>query len=416
MAVNTAVQPVANPANAAQAQMNLARKTLFKSIMSKLTQDQGPEKEQVIAFTPGAVSSTPTSLRTDRKIKFIDLTLTVRITNGATAPVFSSGSALLGTPLFRLLNQVTIRGTHLALQTIQPIIIDGETQAELNMIYLSNYTPTWDISVNLGALTRNGALSTTANATQDIRLVLPIPCFPLGLAMAEAPLNCIHGPDFPGNLYVDVLCGDSTALGNTGGAITFSAYGSSSGTGSIEIDTERPLLTVDLMNKITSAVPFRVIQFAQPSAAIVAGGNGVVLQNLFVGGGRNTTRIYVKAGTKQTSPALTGSLQAWASLSDAVLSLTTPALDLRPLRFQGNDITMIDYFSRSSARISPVGWRIFDFISTPGEGVANVKAAFPSSQLTAARQFSVTANAVATANGLCAVVQEMIYGSGSINV
>jgi hypothetical protein len=52
-----------------------------RALLSRVTRDQGPEFEQTLNWANTTQLSTPTSLRTDRKIKFIDLHIRGRITN-----------------------------------------------------------------------------------------------------------------------------------------------------------------------------------------------------------------------------------------------------------------------------------------------------------------------------------------------
>jgi len=68
---------------------------------------------------------------------------------------------------------------------------------------------------------------------------------------------------------------------------------------------------------------------------------------------------------------------------------------------------------RMYERFIPAGYRMWDFISNTGNGPANPKTAFGSSQLTAARKFELDADTTA-ANQIAEVVQEMILGAPGI--
>lgn len=400
--------PAIQPASQSRANM--------QALLARATRDQGPEVEQTLNWANGTGAqqfSTPTSLRTDRKISLFALHVRGRITNGTAAVTYRGGPALLSTPLFSLIQQITIRGQHVRYGAQSPIQISGETIAEYMALVYPNYQPTFSVSVNGGALTKSGALSGTANATNDFDLVLPIPLYPPDISGGDIPFYCFHGPDWPGNLYMDVKVADPTALGVTIATLANSgfvtAFGSASGTATIEINSERPLISKDFMNKIRPAVMFRVTNAQQPTAAVSGvTGSGLKLADLVVG--KDTTRVFLKVGTQL---AATGAgITTFGSLSDTIVTRTFFSMDSRNLRFQGasGDSVMQDYLGRKYGRVIPAGYRMIDFISTMGPAPANPKAAFSSSKLTAARKFELDGDVTAAGNQIAEVVQEMLLG------
>ena len=70
--------------------------------------------------------------------------------------------------------------------------------------------------------------------------------------------------------------------------------------------------------------------------------------------------------------------------------------------------------ARMYGRFIPAGYRMIDFISNTGNGPANPKTAFGSSQLTAARKFELDGDVTAAANQIAEVVQEMVLGAPGI--
>jgi len=400
-----AAAPAIAPAPGAKQNIN--------ALLARITRDQGPEFEQTLNVINVTQQSTPTSLRTDRKIKFFVLHVRGRITVGGGAITPRVGPSLLGTPLFSLIQQVTIRGQHARYGAQTPIQMRGEAIAEYLALVYPNYSPTFSVSVNGGALTKSLALSGAIAATNDFDFVLPIPLFPPDIAASDMPFYCLHGPDWPGNLYMDVQFADATALGVTiaslanAGAIT--AFGSAAGNGSCEINSERPLISKDYMSKIRPALTFRVTNFQQPTAAVSgASGSGLKLADLVVG--KDTARIFLKVGTQLA--ATTATVVTFGSLSDTIVTRTVVAMDNRQLRFQGpnGDSVMQDYMGRVYGRTIPAGYRILDFISGTGPAAANPKAAFASSKLTAARKFEVDGDVVAAGNQIAEVTQEMLLG------
>lgn len=389
----------------------------LRPLLARITRDQGPEFEQTVNFAANVQVSTPTSLRTDRKIKWVDFHLRMRITNGGTGPTLRTGPSLLGSTnsniLFSLFQQITIRGQHLKYGSQTIFQMRGEAAAEFLALVMPNYIPQYSVSANGGALTRFGALTVTLAQTNDIDVVLPIPLYPPDVSAADAVMYCVHGPDWPGNLFVDILWADGTALATANAPVLFSAFGSGAGSGTCDLLTERPLLGKDYMSAIRGAITYRIVFTQQPTAAVASGGGtGVKLSDLQVG--KDTTRIFLKTGTQGTGES--AGVVAFGALSDLISTRTFFSLDSRGLRFQNanGDPVLQDYMGRSYGRFIPAGYRIIDFISNTGSGPANPKTAFGSSQLTAARKFELDGDVTAGANQIAEVTQEMVLGAPGI--
>jgi hypothetical protein len=400
-----------------QAAPAASRPVDLRPLLARITRDQGPEFEQTLLFAPLTQVSTPTSLRTDRKIKWVDLHLRMRITNAGTGPTLRTGPTILGANnsnvLFSLFQQVTVRGQHLKYGSQTIFQMRGEAIAEFLALLLPNYIPQYSVSANGGALTRFGALSVTLAQTNDIDLVLPIPLYPPDLSAVDAVMYCVHGPDWPGNLFLDVLFADGTALATANPPVLFSAFGSGTGSGTVDILTERPLLGKDYMSSIRGAITYRIVFSQQPTAAVSAGGGaGIKISDLQVG--KDTTRIWLKTGTQGANES--AQVIAYGALSDLITTRTFFSLDSRGLRFQNanGDPVFQDYMARQYGRFVPPGYRMWDFISNTGNGPANPKTAFGSSQLTAARKYELDADTTAAANQIAEVVQEMVLGAPGI--
>jgi len=385
------------------------------NLQSVLTRDQGDEYEQTLTWTPLTVVTTPTSIRTDRKIKWIDLRVRMRLTNGGTGPTLRTNSPVFAgvganqtaSVIFGLIQQVTVRGQHLTYGAQQPIIMRGEFLAELMAIYNPNYYPWWTVSQQAGAVVRFNSLDVTAAHTNDIEFMLPIPTFPYGLGPNDQVFYCLHGPDWPGNLYIDVQCNDGSAIA-TANPPTISAYGSGTGSGTIDVYTVRPLLGKSVMQWIRPSITFRVYASTQPTQAVqTGGGTAQLLDTLVVG--KDTTRLGVKVGTLASGGS--AGVTQYGSYLDTVITRTIFSLDARPLRFTvgavGDTLTN-DYFARLVGRISFAGFRFIDFIEQAFLEACNPKAAFGSSALTAARKFEVDADITAGASNICEVMQEML--------
>jgi hypothetical protein len=391
----------------------------LRPLLARITRDQGPEFEQTLQFAPLTQVQTPTSLRTDRKIKVLQFHMRMRITNGGTGPTLRTGPSLLGPNnsniLFSLIQQITVQGQHLKYGAQTMIQVRGEAAAEYISLMLPNYVPQYTVAQNGGAPVRFGALDVTADHFNDIEFNLPVPLFPPDVSGADSVLHCIHGPDWPGNFFVSLLFADGTALATANAPITFSAYGSNSGNGTVDILSERPLLGKDYMAAIRSVLTYRITQSQQPTQAVQSnGGSGQTLLTLQVG--KDTTRIFAKFGTLGANES--AGVIAFGSLSDLIVTRFFFSLDSRQLRFQNtnDDAALQDYMGRSYGRTIPVGYKMIDFISGPGTGPANPKGAFGSSQLTAARKFEVDGDITAASNQIAEITQEMMLGQPGLTV
>lgn len=390
---------------------------ILAELIRRGTQDQGPDVEnQVLAFTPNTLVATPTSLRTDRKIKTYTLMFRGRITNDSGALTLRTADALLGTQLYALFQQITIQGQHLSASAQTPIQVTGVEMAQFLSIVYPNYNPVFNVSQNGAAKVRGGALDVTNAHTNDVEFILPIPTFPPSISDADQPFYCLHGPDWQGNLFLSVLCGDGTCLAtaNPPSNAAFTAYGTGSGSPTITIFAERPLLGKDLMARIRPAITFRQ-EFTQQPTATVSGSGGTLakLQNLVVG--KDTTRLFLKTGV--IASGLSSGNTAYGSLSDSIVTRTIPQVDNKPVRFLSaafQDLAAQDYSSRSYGRVIPIGFKMIDFIFGTGTGPANPRAAYGSSTLDASRQYELDGDTTASSNQIAAVIQEMLLGQPAI--
>jgi hypothetical protein len=389
-----------------------------RQLMAKITQDQRPEFEQAIVggFVNLAQVTIPTPLKTDRKVKFYLVKVRGRITTPAGGAAYRAGPPLLGTPLFSLIQQFSIFGEHITYGSQIPFVMPGELQAEMLALFYPNYSPLFSNSVNGGPLIRGQALSGAPNATNDFEFVLRIPTFPCGAAEADQVFYGIHGPDWAGNLYITLTFADCTALGGTAAQVP-TAFALGTGTPTVEIMSERPLLGKDLMVAIKPALTFRLFDRQQLTGLLSAGAVGAnqKLRDLTVG--KDTARILTKVGTSLAGTS--AGVVTFGTLSDAIITRTFPSLDDHALTsiIQANsDLALQDYMSMMYGRQVPAGYKIIDFVTGSGPGAPNLPAAYPSATLGAARKFQLTGDVITVAaNQIGEVVQEMILGAPDFN-
>ena len=391
-----------------------------QEFVARITRDQRPELEQAIpgGFVELGNVTTLNSLKTDRKVKFYYIQCRGRITVGAGGAAFRAGPPLLGTPLYSLFQQISITGQHARYGLLTPIVMSGETMAEMFALIYPNWSPTFAVSVTGGPLVRNGALSGAPLATNDFDLALPIPLFPIGASAGDQVRYCIHGPDWAGNLNLNIQFADVTALGTPLATITpnaagqhvlaFGAAAAGAGTALVQIHSVRPLLGKELMAKLKPALTFRLTDRQQITTALNAGAVAAdqLLFRLTVG--RDTTRIMTKIGTLLA--ATTAGVIVIDPLNDTFVTRTFPKLDDKII---GNpqalsDIVLQDYMGICYGRVAPIGYKILDFIAGTALGHDNVAASLASSQFGSERKFELHGDvAVVAATSAGEVIQEM---------
>lgn len=386
----------------------------MQQFLAKITQDQGPEFDQGIVggFVNMGNVTTANPFKTDRKIKQFMIKVRGRLTNGAGGAAYRAGPAILGTPLFSLLQQVTIFGQHNTFGAQVPIIVNGEDMAMMMaMVNGRGYTPAFWNSVNGGPLILGQALSGAPNATNDFEFVLPIPTHPLGVAETDQVLYSLHGPDWAGNLNMTIQFADPTALGVPLANSVLGQFGAGGGNAQVNIYTVRPLLGKDLMARIKPAITFRILDRQQLTQVISAGAVGAnqLLRTLQLG--KDVNRVYMRTGT--VLAATTAGITVFGVDSDQIITQTFPSLDSRNLRFGGanSDLCLKEYLGQSYGVNVPLGWKVMDFINGTGVGAPNMKASFPSSNLTAARQWQLNGDvALVAGNQIGIVYQEFTLG------
>jgi hypothetical protein len=87
-------------------------------------------------------------------------------------------------------------------------------------------------------------------------------------------------------------------------------------------------------------------------------------------------------------------------------------MDNRQLGFQNANADSVtqDYVGRMYGRTIPAGYKMIEKISGIGTGTANPKAAFQSSQLTAARKLELDGDTTVVATNIAEFMQEMQLG------
>jgi hypothetical protein len=364
-----------------------------RQVLQRLTRLQGPEQEQTINFTPVSPLVLPNSIKTDKFIWGILVRFHGRITTGGT------GFTPLINALWNLVQEFRVYGTHAKYGAQVPFRMRGASVRDYAQIFGGGFSPFANVLKAGVAGSFDGTASTAFDVDVEWLLMLP----PGGLPLADQIVHgALKGPDWAGDLHLAMDTTDGTALGTTAANITFSAYGSGSGSPQLLVSTIRPAMTVALMNAISPAICFKTYVTLD---SVLQGANLANQQIALLNIGKGTTRIILKSGVYQTGT--TTGVACFASLSDAIITVAAPYLDGKPVKNPYSNLDTRQYNSYMyTIPAMPSGYQILDFI----EG-RNVLSAFPSQGLTAARRFEVDGNTVGAANQGGERIQEELLGS-----
>jgi hypothetical protein len=364
-----------------------------RQVLQRLTRLQGPEQEQQVNFTPLSTIVLPSSLKTDKFIWGLQVRFHGRIATGAT------GFTPLPNALWNLIQEFRVYGTHVKWGAQVPFRLRGATVRDYSQIFGYGFNP---VSLVTKAGVAGSSFDGTASTNFDCDTVWTLIFPPGDIPLADQIVNgAIKGPDWPGDLHLAMDTCDGTCLGTTAANITFSAYGSGSGSPQLSVSLIRPNMTVALMNAITPAICFKTYtDLASLLQATTFTGQKISDLNI----GKGTTRVILKTGVLQT--ATSAGVTAFASLSNSIITRSFPALDGKPLKNPYSNIEMREYGNFFYKANSPNGYQVLDWI----EG-HSVLSAFPSQGLTTARRFEIDGDVTAAANQGGEKIQEELLGS-----
>jgi hypothetical protein len=235
----------------------------------------------------------------DRFMSGIVLRLSGRVTNPGT----NQPTGVQADGLYALLDTITIEGQHLIRGTREQFIVArGPDLRQLAGIYMSRFP------------NAVGTLSTTASAAVDFTIFLPIFFYPLGIPAAQQAYYLLDAPNYS-NLKLTINYGDDKSIytGQTT-APTFTAFGSGSGSPSIDVNG---IFCQAGPSAFKGYVPGRMfLSFQENTSDPVNTATGKALFNLPTG--FHVRSFLMKTGVKST--AVTSGNNSYNTLSDTVLS------------------------------------------------------------------------------------------------
>ena len=365
-----------------------------RGVLSLLGRFSKAEAEFNTLFTPLTTLRSPTSIRTDRIISFLLIHFRGRIAIGTAAL-----TALTVDPLRNLIQEIRVSGTHTTFGAAVPFRIRAKTQNDINKIYGINYAPRDKVLKGGAAGTFDG---TVANFDVDVFWQLPL--FPVPTPLQIAPLYSLKGPDWAGNLFVEFDTADGTVLGTYGAGttVTFTAYGVATGSPTVYVDVIRPLVTVDLMNKISPAIPYRSYR---PLDTVMQGASFTLGKIADLNIGKKFVSFHLETGALQAGTS--AGTRAYSAMSDGIVTRTVASLDGKFLALPSSALSQQESDSLMGGQTLQTGYSVYNFCRETG----NPDTAFPAETLTAARRFEVDGDVTAAAAQGAELVQDELLGS-----
>lgn len=245
-----------------------------------------------------------------------------------------------------------------------------------------------------------GGYAPTNTGTYDWRITVDIPFHPFAAPPGIRPAFLARQEEWKDSIQIQLTFGTQVGgavagafgTGAAGTTVTFSSFGSGTGTPTIDLYSLPCIMGNDIKDAV---LPGFVTRVAQPiNTPLVNGGAGVLLLNLQK---QPTSRVMVKTGTATVAPS-------FATLSDAILSAAGITLGgNRSVRnlvdVFAHKLTLIDEYVRDPVQ----GYFAFDFLESD-----NPFSAYPGDQIGDGATFQLVGNATATANAYGIVVQEQI--------
>jgi len=361
-----------------------------------------PEQEYSVAWNPLTTLKSPSSIKTDRIISFLLFHFHGQITPTA------GYAAAVADPLRNLLQEIRVYGSHAQFGAQTPIRVRAKSTSDMNGIYRIGYAPR-DIVFDNGVQVVGPQVlpnPTVAGHHYDVDVFWTLPLFPLPMGLNLAPLYSLKGPDWAGNLMVDCDAGDGTAIGSTSANIAFTAYGAQAGTPQLFVNVIRPLVTVDLMNRISPAITFKSYRLQDAVAQQASFALGKI-SDLNIG--KRMAAIHTASGT--LFAAVSPGIRATVAFLDTIITRLVVSLDGKYLALPYSGRVQSEMQSWLGGAPFPVGYRAYSFIRQSG----NPDSAFPAETLTAARRFELDGDVTAAAGQGIEVMQTEILGSPSIS-
>lgn len=307
-----------------------------------------------------------------------------------------------------IIDRITVKGNHRQWGNQTPIDITGASAFVNPRLYQSmgndliiGTTRSDDPGIPFVQTT---GMTTGAQGTYDVRACYEIP---MGLQLGSSPsakaanIPFLWRPeDWGTSLNLTLAMGDKTSFGTPAATttVTFTAFGSASGTPLVEV-----FLNYSLMGAYANMPGGLVIRneyLASPALTATGGSQqvGQLLQKQI------TSNLILKIG--ETLTGTSGGVNIYGSLSDVALDATQVRLDNKYIRNLGRNYATKNFYSRMFNTIQPQGYLLISFVDG-----GNPLLALRADEFSDGANFRMVSDVnVASANRRVQVMQEQIFG------
>src|SRR5271163_4982759 len=374
-----------------------------KQVASYLMRTTGPQQYFTQAFATLGTFNIPKNIPLDQPLAFLHVRFRGRLT------VTLTFSALPPEAPQNIIQQIQLRGTHATLGSLTPFQMSGADAFALarvynvrgNSLFVTNSSGTYALQPELGSpMGLGNAFFASGTSPYDIEINYVIPMGPYNVGDSEYVKYLYNSASWGQTLQLQIITADTSAFGSPGTG-TFSAYGSASGSPSIDILVNYASLG-KLRNAISQAV---VVRSLYPiSSALQANGNQVRLQLLQ---NQRTMAVILKTGTLLAGTS--AGVSVFGTLSDFITDQEQLTVNNNPIRnLQYHTVTKEFYGWRNSTHL-PQGYQLISFID--GNQNCHAVSAFKGERLPGSAQFNLIANIIgATGTNTGEVIQDQIFG------
>lgn len=371
-----------------------------RDLASILGRNQGPElffQQTVTALQSPII---PKSLNVNRPWHTLHLVWRGRVVIGV-----ANYTAVAAEAPATIISRIRLTGTHSRFGSLTPLDISGASAFAWPRLFrlrsCSDYIngvrqPDPDVPYGMTGATFGNI------GTYDLEIHYDIPLVPvlgIGSKIQTIPFMFMD-KDWGDTLQLQLFFGDQTSFGTPAGGttVTFTAYGSASGSPQVTIFQNFELLG-PLSNSVNPGVVLRNEQtITAPLSAVANNVRLILLQK------QKTTNIVVKTGT-----LLTGSnagVSVFGTLRDDMLDLTQPIVDNKPIRNNFNNFASKEYAGFAFNTILPGGYLNFTFVDSQ-----NPLTYYRGDLLAGASTFELDSNVVVSpANAAASIIQEQVIG------
>jgi hypothetical protein len=369
-----------------------------------LGRNQGPELFFTQAFTALASPYLPKNLNINRPLESLDIVFRGRVVIG-TANYTSVAAEAPAT----IIQRIRLTGTHRKYGSLTLCDMSGATLFAFTRLFnqrsntlLINGTRQPEPSVPYAQ-----AGATFGNTgTYDLEIHYWLPMCPIlppsaGSQQASCTPFLLQPEDWNDTLQLQLFFGDATSFGTPAGGttVTFTAFGSGSGSPTVTVETNYEILGPAANSGIPSAVVIRNEKNA--SGVVTSIGNNIRLLLLDK---QKTMNCVVKSGILNTGSS--GGVSVFASLSDTILDFTQIVVDNKPVRNIQNNFAGKEYYGRTFNTVLPQGYYNMSFIDS-----MNPLTFYRGDLVAGGASFELDSNIVsANANNSVLVTQEEVYG------